>query len=347
MKTKALIFTLCFLALTITFISCGEDDDITIPDIVENDRTEQQVIDDSTLVDYLSNHYYNSGFFETGSNHEYTDIVITKLEEGEDIPAEHTLLLNAVGAARTTVYLDTEYKYYVLNLNQGGGESPKFTDQVFMRYEGTSINNDEIFDAVASPLVLNLQSNFFSTLGVIKGWQLIIPTFNTATDYSINNGVVNYSDFGLGVMFLPSGLSYFSGSSTGTTYDNLMFKFELIRFEQEDHDSDGIPSYIEDIDNSLEVTDDDTDEDNIPDFVDADDDNDGVNTIDELMSTTYTVDTNMGESEPVLGVNEYEVSRTEEDGIITIQTVKAVDTDSNGILDYLDSDVAVNYNLDT
>ncbi len=343
MKIKALKLGLCLFALATFFISCEEEDDS--PTVIETrDRTEQQMADSDSLIDFLSTHYYNSSFFETGLDHKYTDIIITELPQDPDTgeyldmpdPDNNTLLIDAVGAPRTTTYFDTEYEYYVLNLNQGGGDSPKFTDRVSVRYEGTSVTTDEIFDVIATPQVLNLQGNFISTSGVIKAWQLVIPEFNSASDFSIgNDGIVNYGDFGLGVMFVPSGLGYFSNSTTGAQYDNLIFKFELLRFEEEDHDGDGIPSYIEDLDDDLDVSNDDTDDNDFPDFIDLDDDGDGVATFDELIQTTYT-------EEPVLGANEYIYSRDDETGEVI--TVTAVDANDNGILDYLDETATTNYN---
>ena len=111
-----------------------------------------------------------------------------------------------------------------------------------------------------------------------------------------------------------------------------------------DHDEDGIPSHIEDLDGDENPFNDDTDADDIPNFLDLDDDGDGVLTINELQKTTYTVDTNMGEQEPVLAAGEYERSRTVSNGIITIKTVKTVDSDTNGVADYLQSSITINYN---
>ncbi|WP_458626169.1 FKBP-type peptidyl-prolyl cis-trans isomerase [Winogradskyella sp. PC D3.3] len=349
MKIKTLKFSLLLIALISIVISCKDDDD-DVAVFYEEDRTEQQAKDKDSLLLYLSTHYYNSGFFETGSDHKYTDIVIEELQEGDVLPEGHTLLIDAV-TTHTTEYLDTSYDYYILNLNQGGGDSPAFTDIVRVRYEGSSINealagNDEVFDSSVTPADFNLQTNGFSS-GVIKAWQLVMPYFNAAapSDYIIDeNGNITFSDFGLGVMFVPSGLAYFSGTATGTSYDNLMFKFELLQFEVEDHDNDGIPSYLEDIDGDLDVTNDDSDGDFTPDFIDVDDDGDFVLTIDELIPTTYTVNTNLGEVLPVLAANEFERSRTEVDGIITIKTVTIADSNNDGIPDYLDPNITINYN---
>lgn len=337
MKVKP--FKLVFLLMAVfpaLLISCGGDDDDDGPTFVEEDRAEQQIVDDSTLVAYLTTHYYNSSLFESDEDFKYDDIIITELEEGETVPDGHTLLMDAV-ETRTTTYLEADYKYYILRLDQGDDEAglPRFTDQVRVRYEGSNVVGGDVFDSSVTPVDLFLQGNLISTFGTIKGWQLVMPTFNAGFLDGIVNGIVNYRDYGLGVMFIPSGLGYFSGTTTGSSYANLIFKFELLQYQEEDHDNDGIPSYVEDLDNSLEVTDDDTDDNNFPNFIDIDDDGDGVSTFNELVQTEYT-------EEPILSANEYIYSRNENTGIII--TVKAVDDNNNGILDYLDETVTTNYN---
>ncbi len=347
MKIKILRFSLLLVVLLNILVSCKNDDDDSV-DFVEEDRTEQQAKDKDSLIAYLTSHYYNSGFFETGTNHKYTDIVITALEEGETVPDGHTLLMSAV-ELRTTTYFETDYEYYVLNINQGGGGSPAFTDMVRVRYSGSSINealdgNYETFDSSVTPTNFNLQTDGFS-FSVIKAWQLVIPTFNASSSYEIDdNGIFTFTNPGLGIMFIPSGLGYFSGTNTGSSYDNLMFKFELLQYEVEDHDSDGVPSYLEDRDGDLDVVDDDTDEDFSPNFIDIDDDGDNVATLDELIPSTYIVNTNNNDEEPVLGANEYEISRVTIDGVITIKTVTIADSNNDGTPDYLDETITINYN---
>lgn len=277
MKLKSLKVTLFLIALVVVFISCEEDDGPNIT-FEERDRTEQQMADKDSLMDYLSTHYYNSSLFENGTNLRIDDIVITELEDGESVPDGSTLLINDI-ETRFTTYLETDYEYYILRLNQGGGETPKFTDEVRVRYEGFLEETEEIFDAIATPVDLPLQGIGFSG-GVIKGWQLILPEFNTASSFMTNNGIVEYNDYGLGVMFIPSGLAYFSGTRPNIpAYSNLIFKFELLQYQEDDHDSDGVPSHAEDLNGNLDVLDDDTDEDGAPNYIDLDDDGDGVLTI--------------------------------------------------------------------
>ncbi len=344
MKIKILKFSIYLLTIVTVFVACKKDEDETIA-FIEADRNLQQLADNDSIVNYLSTHYYNSDFFETGVNHKYTDIIITELQPGEEVPAGQTLLFEDVETFMIE-YLETDYEYYILRLNQGGGDAPKFTDGVRVRYEGFSVASGEVFDGVITPIALNLQGNGINTSGTIKAWQLVMPEFSSSFDFTTNNGSVDYTNFGLGVMFVPSGLAYFSGSTTGSSYDNLVFKFELLQIEVIDHDRDGIPSYVEDVNGNLIVEDDDTDIDTIPNFIDIDDDGDEVLTINELIPTEYIIDTNIGEEEPVLVANEYEISRNEDSGIITINTVTVADSNDDGMPDYLDKTITINYNED-
>jgi hypothetical protein len=343
MKIKILKSSIYLLTVITLFIACNDDDDV-IP-LEARDRAEQQIADKDSILNYLSTHYYNSGFLETGVNHKFTEIIITELQFGEELPDGHTLLIEDV-ETHMAENLEVDYEYYILRLNQGEGPSPRFTDFVRVRYEGSSIGSEEVFDSSIAPFDQLLQGNGITTSGAIKAWQLVMPEFNSSSNFTTNNGAVDFTDFGLGVMFVPSGLAYFSGTNTGSSYDNIIFKFELLQVEELDHDNDGIPSYVEDLDMSLEVFDDDTDDNSFPDFIDIDDDGDEVLTINELMPNAYTVNSEIGEEEPVLATNEYEISRNENAGIVTINTVTIVDSNNDGTPDYLDETITINYNED-
>src|SRR5690606_16517307 len=211
MKIKQYTLTLlCGLALT---TSCNNDDDGDGPAVAPpRDRTQQQVIDKDSLLGYLSTHYYNSSLFLDGNDHSINDIVVTELakdEEGnyieDEAPENHTLLIDAV-ETHTTLYEEVNYEYYILRLNQGGGASPSFADNVRISYEG-SLQNASIFDSSVNPTGLDMVGDGFNSSGVIEGWKLIIPDFNASESFEENgDGIVNYSNYGLGMMFIPSGL---------------------------------------------------------------------------------------------------------------------------------------------
>lgn len=278
MKIKK--YLLVVLVMSVVFTSCKNDDDSSSSE-PERDRTDQQVVDDATLLSYFDTHYYNSSVFETAGDYTIEDIVITELptDTNGDYMAlpdpDSNTLLSDVGVleSHTTTHLDVEYTYYILRLNTGGGDSPNFTDDVRLNYSG-NLEDGEVFDSTVNPTQFDL-------VNLISGWRNVIPQFKTATSF-VNNGdgTVTYSDYGLGVMFVPSGLAYFGTPPLGvTSYANLIFKFELYQTEVNDHDEDGVPTYLEDLDGDLDIYNDDTDGDLIPDFLDFDDDGDGVLTI--------------------------------------------------------------------
>lgn len=356
------------LSFVLIFSSCKKDDDngSTTVTIEVADRTEQQVIDDSLLVDYLERHYYNSSAFgDSNTNPSLADLNIEELLDGETLEDGNTLLgdlLDVPGSAlitKTVEYLDTEYKIYILKLNQGGGaDSPNFSDTVRVNYEGFTLENS-VFDSAATPVDFDLTS-------LIPAWRKVLVDFNVAEGFMDgDDGVVNFTNRGVGVMFLPSGLGYFSGATTGiSSYSPLVFKFDLLQTFENDHDFDGIPSYLEDLykadgtpgsdgeytvnyEDLTDETDDDTDGDGFANYGDSDDDADGVLTRDELQSNTYVVDTNNGDAEPTLDdTMEFEVGRTEVEGVITIKTLKIVDSNGNNIGDHLDADIIEINNTD-
>jgi len=285
-----------FLVVLINF-SCKKDDDGgTIPPIEIRDRTEQQIEDKAALLNYLNEHYYNYSTFESSENQSLEDIIISPLPIDGVIPnPDQNKLLNdpIYGVeTKTLVFQDTEYEIYFLRLNQGGGDSPNFPDKIRFRYEGFLLDNS-IFDNVVTPIDSDLIGDGVNTFGLIPGWRKVMPEFNAAESFvDGTDGTVNYVNYGLGVMFIPSGLAYFSNATAGVpAYAPIIFKFELLQTEINDHDRDGIPSYLEDLNGDGEftvnfedledTTDDDTDGDTAPNYVDRDDDNDGILTINE------------------------------------------------------------------
>lgn len=281
-KGKAALFILC---LTLGFLACDDDQNEFTPTPLR-DRAEQQEKDLDSIEKYLNNHYFNSDeLHDLLPNVSVTDIKFTALQNGASVPNGSTLLMEAV--ERDTVYLsNTQYIYYLLKINQGGGqEQPTFADNVLVSYEGFNLD-DVVFDSSTNPTLFDLTT-------LIPVWRKVLPQFHVSQGFEeFGDGTVSYLDSGVGVMFAPSGLAYFSSSLSGiASYSSIIFKFELYDMEENDHDNDGIPSYLEDVNGDGEFTvnnedtideiDDDSDGDSRPNYVDADDDGDGVLTVDE------------------------------------------------------------------
>lgn len=311
------------LLITILLVgfSCGDDDDDGIIEVPEADRTEQQVIDNDSLVSYLQSHYVDASLLSNNPTISFTEININQLPDDGELPNpnQNSLLIDIVETL-TTTYFDVEYEYYILKINQGGSEnSPNFSDKVRVSYEGT-LMDDTVFDSSSTPVDFDLTST-------IAGWGRVLPEFNLAEDFIINSdGTVTYNNPGIGIMFLPSGLGYYSAAAGSVpVYSNLIFKFKVFQSELNDHDFDNVPSHLEDINGDYDLTNDNSDDDTFADFVDSDDDNDGTLTIDEDLEpdSDLTVDRD-GDGDPTNDIGDGDPTND--------------DTDGDGIPNYLDPD---------
>ena len=318
MKLKLYIL---LIAVLLIGYSCGDDDDDGLVEVPEADRTEQQAIDNDSLVNFLQTHYIDESLLMNNSEVSFNDIEITELPDDGELPNpdNNTLLIDLVEVL-TTTYFDAEYEYYILKINQGGAEnSPNFSDKVRVSYEGT-LMDDTVFDSSVTPVDFDLTST-------IAGWGRVLPEFNNAEGFTINSdGTVTYNNPGIGVMFLPSGLGYFSAAAgTVPVYSNLIFKFKVFQSEVNDHDFDNVPSHLEDINGDYDLTNDNSDDDTFADFVDSDDDNDGTLTIDEDLEpdSDLTVDRD-GDGDPANDIGDGDPTND--------------DTDGDGIPNYLDPD---------
>ena len=318
MRFKLYIFLFAILLLG---FSCGDDDDDGVIQVPEADRTEQQVIDNDSLVTFLQSHYVDASLLTNNSTILLNEIEINQLPEDGELPNpnQNSLLIDMVETL-TTTYFDVEYEYYILKINQGGSEnSPNFSDKVRVSYEGT-LMDDTVFDSSSTPVDFDLTST-------IAGWGRVLPEYNNAEDFVINSdGTVSYNNPGIGIMFLPSGLGYYSAAAGSVpVYSNLIFKFKVFQSEVNDHDFDNVPSHLEDLNGDYDLTNDDTDEDTFADFVDSDDDNDGTLTIDEDLEpdSDLTVDRD-GDGDPTNDIGDGDPTND--------------DTDGDGIPNYLDPD---------
>ena len=318
MKFKLYIFLIAILLLG---FSCGDDDDDGVIEVPEADRTEQQVIDNDSLVTFLQSHYVDASLLTNNSTILLNEIEINQLPEDGELPNpnQNSLLIDMVETL-TTTYFDVEYEYYILKINQGGSEnSPNFSDKVRVSYEG-ALMDDTVFDSSSTPVDFDLTST-------IAGWGRVLPEYNNAEDFVINSdGTVTYNNPGIGIMFLPSGLGYYSAAAGSVpVYSNLIFKFKVFQSEVNDHDFDNVPSHLEDLNGDYDLTNDDTDEDTFADFVDSDDDNDGTLTIDEDLEpdSDLTVDRD-GDGDPTNDIGDGDPTND--------------DTDGDGIPNYLDPD---------
>lgn len=292
------VFLVAFLAIMVW--SCNSDDNgftieppKALSEIVEQDK--------DSIVKYLETHFYNyEDFQDPPADFDYK-IVLGEIE-GEN--ADKTPLIDMMETETVTVRSEeiglssgkeVEHTFYYLVARQGVGEQAKTADSTYVRYEGLLLDNT-IFDAsTASPRwfdLATLQAPLQGARGFSLGTQFL-KAGRAITDDDINDdGTFEVSDYGVGMIIFPSALGYYN-NATGSisAYSPLIFKIDLIAVNNADHDNDGIPSYLEDLNGNGYLFDDNSDlkSENsstsiatTPDYLDTDDDNDGILTRDEI-----------------------------------------------------------------
>ena len=295
-----------------SLISCNKNDDNQDVEPIR-DFAVQYATDKATIEGYLNTHYIV--VTESAGNTEDMDVVIDSIEDAATQVPIMSYKAN-VGTATfpqlksKNIDLDgITYELYYLVLREGTGESPMNTDGVLASYSGSYLSDVAKTDknpAYVSTTFfeqLKYPQSVFDLTGVIRGWSEIFPQFKTGTASGNANGTITYTDFGAGVMFLPSGLGYYTGNNSIPAYRPLVFSFKLYQIQRLDHDADGIldlnedingDGYIHDFRNTTlypnaPVNPDDTDGDGIPDFIDVDDDGDSYTTKLEITKPTGKV----------------------------------------------------------
>ena len=301
MKIKNLILLL--LSVFIGFYSCKSEDDDGITNVELRDRSEQYIVDIDSIEQYLATHFFNYEEFEADPNSTSFKIEFDTIAGSN---SDKTSLIDQLGEndyLRVKTIEDSEgveYNLYFLKVREGGGEQPTFADSTFVNFVGDNIYGDT-FDSSINPLWIRLPQT-------VQGFRETVSEFRGSSIYYENgDGTFTFEDYGIGAIFIPSGLGYFNAPQAGVPpYSPLIFTFQLFEANDSDDDNDGVLSLFEDIDGDRDLFSDDTDEDLVPNFLDADDDGDNILTIHEDL---------------------------DEDGDPTND-----DSDNDGIPNYLDSD---------
>lgn len=294
---------------SISIISCKNDDDTGPETIPIRDRGEQAIEDDAALIAYLQTHFYNEEDFQNPS--EGFDYRI-KFDSIEGANSDKTPLIDSdFLETKVITRNEVDYNVYILKIREGVGDHPTFADSTFQNYRGELLDGIS-FDNTANPVWFDHPGTLSQAnpgIAVVALTEALVE-FGEASDFTVNedNTVTFTDDFGVGAVFLPSGLAYFNNPTSNIpAYSPLIFSFQLYKVNQADHDQDGIPSFLEDLDNDRIVANDDSDGDRIPNYLDRDDDNDGTPTREEIV------------------INE--------DG-----SIEFPDTNGNGVSDYLDKE---------
>ena len=286
MKLKNAYF---LVIIVLILASCKKDDD-PIGEVVPPRLLSEVALEDEVKIkQYLETHFYNYEDFATPSEDFDFRIKIdtiagsnsTKTPMSEQVEFKD-ILVSSNNFAGLEEENDIKHRLYYLSVREGEGVSPSIADSVYLRYEGFRISNNVVFDA--QNRWLDLQGTASQTNpGTIGGFKNGLPNFKDGTNIIENlDGTFEVTDSGIGMIFVPSGLAYFNGGQPGAPYSPISFKINLLATNTADHDRDGIPSILEDLNNDGDLFNDNTDGIDGPNYLDIDDDNDGIPTRDEI-----------------------------------------------------------------
>ena len=265
---------LSFSFITLLITSCSKSDDPFAP-IPLRDYKEQFITDSTAIDTYFKTHRM---IVSTDGKYDVTFVSSTN-PNYLNVPLIRNLPPKTVLVDTTIRQNDIDYKFYFIKLTEGTQRRPTQVDSVYVNYRGIIVDDASTeFENSVNPLWFTLQE-------VIPGWGYIFPNFKTGTYGSSPPNGPTFSNFGAGVMFLPSGLAYYqSGSASIPSYTPIAFIFKLCELRYRDHDRDGIFSKDERAFGTLPATQrwtvnplyTDTDSDGTPDMFDVDDDGDDI-----------------------------------------------------------------------
>ncbi|NHN27758.1 hypothetical protein FIA58_018925 [Flavobacterium jejuense] len=275
-----------FLVLLVVSISCNKNNS-SVDDIVLRDR--QEVYDENIaeIEDYLkSNYLIVDG--DLNATVEEIDGTQTSIWDNTTYPLQSLMVKNDLRVSNLTNGASTDvvdYKLYYVVLNEGGGVRPTQVDSTFTAYKGWDFEN-EIFDQNNQGIWFTYpQTSQFDPLS-ISGFRQVLSAIKTEASSTVNgDGTITHNDYGNVLVFIPSGLAYFSSTIGSKAYNPIAFQIKLFSRKENDHDRDRVKSNNEDLNQDGDYFNDDSDGDGIPNFLDVDDDGDGVVTKTEIIQT--------------------------------------------------------------
>ncbi len=290
MNKFKLYFSL-FCSVFILF-SCNKADSLTVVPVRAFDV---QYADDIAIIeDYLDTHYIEI--------EENQDVSISKITNPTDQRSMMSYLNSETYPkllVKEVVANDITYKIYYFKLREDyeTGIAPSQADSVLTSYNGTFLSyKTETVNEVTTKTLLATQFEYtpFPSLFLrldlaVRGWREIMPLFKSGQKIDVSGEPTSYTDFGAGVIFIPSGLGYFNVPQASPTsivtipsYSCLVFSFKLYDVKYTDQDQDGILSNDEDLNGDGDFTNDDTDGDGVQNLYDVDDDGDSYLTRNEI-----------------------------------------------------------------
>lgn len=219
------------LGLLLVLSACSKDDSNKIEP--PRDRGEEAVNALTEIEDYLKSHTYNYEDFENPGDGFDFKIKLDSIGNSGKIPLIDMVQYKMV---EDPFEPEVEYRLYYLEAKKGGGESLANAKSVAVSYDMYRMINEEKI-GTSSLMSIQLDESF------IKGLVEALKEFNVGTGFVENSdGTLEFFDYGVGVVFIPSGLAYYSnppGGSNIGAYNQLIYTFKTYSsVEKEEEDKD-------------------------------------------------------------------------------------------------------------
>ncbi|MBT8235660.1 MAG: hypothetical protein KJO04_05680, partial [Bacteroidia bacterium] len=207
------VFLLIFIGI---LFSCSNDEGPDFEVVPPRGLAEVEAEDAAELIEYLQTHFYNYEDFDNPPAGFDFKIVLDTIA-GDN--ADKTPLIDQVSSDTRTVqsgefFLDNDetvdHTFYYLDARSGGGENPSVADSVFVRYRG-SLLTGESFDASETFGIWFDLAQLQGPQQGARGFAEATPFFKSGTNFIENgDGTVTVEGYGVGLMFMPSGLGFFN-----------------------------------------------------------------------------------------------------------------------------------------
>ncbi len=315
---------LFFIAALLSLAACKKDDQSDITRVPPRSLTEVAVEDEALIREYLETHFYNYEEFESPpADFDFKiriDTIAGSNADKRSLLADMQSVSISVSSDEFQLSQEETYghKLYYLVVREGVGASPSVADSTYVRYKGTLLDGTEFDGSFNVPTWFDLAS-IQGPLQGARGFTEGMPFFKSGGNIVQNpDGTFTVEDYGIGMVVMPSGLGFFNASQgVIPSYSPLIFTVDLFTLKTTDHDGDGIPSIMEDLDGDGYLYNDNTDEERersrgflrFVNYLDSDDDGDGTPTREEI--------------------------ELDDDGNLILPFP---DTDGDGTPDYLDAD---------
>lgn len=267
------------LSIILFFASCKNDDDVKV--VPPRDYGIQYASEKDSIEKYLKTHYITVDpvtMDATFGKLPATGKVSIWDQTEYPLKNKKVLVKNEKDSNK-----NVEYTLYYISFREGVNKRPTRADNVMVALKGLLLDGTQ-FEYQPYPDESNSLTAY-----VVKGFPELLPFFKSGTFTDVPGEPVEFSDYGAGVMFVPSGLSYYNKppSNLVPAYATMIFTFKLYDVTYTDIDGDGILNKDETA-NGIDIQDYDTDGDGKPNYLDVDDDGDGRFTKDELRKANTT-----------------------------------------------------------